>query len=91
MKRIIMICALLGTMVFGVASTSQAYYPYVRPMPRFAYGPRPWVGPRYNGYGYYRPRFYGPGFYRPGFYGYRAWGPGFYGGYGAPGFGFGVY
>jgi hypothetical protein len=93
MKRLMMVGALLGALVFGAASTSQAYV-YVRPVPRVAaravlppYG-RPWVGPRYSGY--YGARFYGPGYYRPyyrpGYYGYRGWGPGFYG----PGLGVGV-
>ncbi|HVA45940.1 MAG TPA: hypothetical protein VNH11_06090 [Pirellulales bacterium] len=91
MKRVLMIGALLGALVFGAASTSQAY-PYPRPFVRgpvraamlAPYGPR-----------VYAPRVYAPRpYYRP-YYGYRAfgpalYGPGFYGPVG-PGFGFGVY
>jgi hypothetical protein len=90
MKRLLMLVALFGALVFAAASKSQAYpYRYVRPGPRYMapYGPRVWAGPRVVA-----PRaYYGGGFYRP-YYGYRAWGPGFYGpGFYGPGIGFGVY
>jgi hypothetical protein len=92
MKRLMMVAALFGGLLFAATSTSQAY-PYVRPVPRVAarvalppYG-RAWVGPRYYG-----PRaYYGPGFYRP-YYGYRAGGPGWYGpGFYGPRVGIGIY
>ena len=75
MKRLAMIGALLGALVLGATSTSQAYYP--RPVARTAarvalppYGRV--VGPRFYGpRPYYGPRVYGAP--------YRAWGPGFYG------------
>ena len=95
MKRLMMIAALFGALLFAAASTSQAYpYRYVRPVPRVVapYGPRVWAGPRVVApRAYYRPGYYRPGYYRP-YYGYRAWGPGFYGpGFYGPGIGFGVY
>ncbi|HVX12813.1 MAG TPA: hypothetical protein VHC22_16645 [Pirellulales bacterium] len=78
MKRFALIGALLGALVFGATTTSQAY---VRPVPRVAarvvlppYGPRVVMGPRvYGPRAYYGPRYYGPGFYGGA---YRAWGPG---------------
>ncbi|HET6880237.1 MAG TPA: hypothetical protein VFI31_08785 [Pirellulales bacterium] len=93
MKRFAVIGALLGALVLGAASTSQAYYVYPRPvartvarvvLPPYRPGvivPRvygPIYGPRvYYGYG---PRFYGAPYY-------RAWGPGWYG----PAIGIGIY
>lgn len=79
MKRLAMIGALLGALIFGATSTSQAQVIYRRPVGRVAaravlapYGPRVW-GPRAYGPRYY-PRYYGPAYY-----GYRGWGPGWYG------------
>ena len=85
MKRIALMGVLMSALLFGAASTSQAYpRPFVRPYVRAPfYGPRVVVAPRVVA-----PRvYYG---YRPGFYAspyYRGWGPGFYG----PRVGFGVY
>ena len=87
MKRFAMIGALLGALVLGATSTSQAYYP--RPVARATarvvlppYGPRVAVAPRlYGPRAYYGPRYYGPRFYGAP---YRAWGPGI-------GVGIGVY
>jgi hypothetical protein len=87
MKRIAFMGVVMSALLFGAASTSQAYpRPFVRPYiraPLPVYGPRVVVAPRV-----YAPRvYYG---YRPGLYAapyYRAWGPGWYG----PRVGFGIY
>jgi hypothetical protein len=84
MKRFAMVSALMGAMVFGFTSVSQAYYP--RPIARAARIALPPYGPRVIAPRVYAPRpFYGPRVYGPG-YGYRAYRPGFYG----PGLGVGV-
>lgn len=86
MKRFAMIGAVLGALLFGATSTSQAYYP--RPVARAARVVLPPYGPRVIGPRVYAPRpFYGPRVYGPA-YGYRAYRPGFYG-YG-PGVGVGI-
>lgn len=91
MKRFSILGVLAGALVFGTASTSQAYYPYFRPVPRVAARVAlPPFGPRVYGPRVYGPRaFYGPGYYAPRAYvaPYRAWGPGFYG----PRVGIGIY
>ena len=92
MKRILMIGAVLASLVFGAAASSQAYYPYVRPYPRV--GPRVVVGPYARPF--VGPRIYGPGlgygYYGPAYYGYRGFGPGFYGpGIYGPRIGVGIY
>ncbi len=80
MKRFAVMGALMGALLFGATSTSQAYY--LRPVPRVAaravlppYGPRVGVVPRI----YPRAYYLGPGYgYGPRIYGgaYRGWGPG---------------
>ncbi len=92
MKRFGILSIIAGALVLGTASTSQAYYPFVRPVPRVAarvalppFGPRVAYGPRV-----YRPRpFYGPGYFGPRPYvaPYRGWGPAFHG----PRVGVGIY
>lgn len=91
MKRIAFMGVAMSALLFGAASTSQAYpRPFVRPYVRAPlpfYGPRVMVAPRVYAPRVYAPRvYYG---YRAGFAApyYRAWGPGLYG----PGIGFGVY
>lgn len=83
MNRFLTRAALLAILVFGAASTSQAYpyrRPFVRPRVVVPYGPRV-VAPRVVG----PPVIYGPRV------GYRAWGPGWYGpGFYGPAVGVGV-
>jgi hypothetical protein len=89
MKRFAIIGALLGALVLGATSTSQAYYVYPRPIARTAarvvlppYRPLAVVPRVYAPRVYYGPRYYGPAYY-------RGWGPGWYGP--RVGVGFGVY
>lgn len=92
MKRFGMLGILASALFFGAVSSSQAYYPFVRPGPRVAARlALPPVLPRVYGPRVYAPRaFYGPGYIarRPYVVApYRPLGPAFYG----PRVGIGIY